>query len=327
MADPNRTTLEGRRTMRKRVANILKVAISLVGILALVLTQDLHQVGQLFREMDWWVFLGALLFIVLGTLVRSFRWGTLVWALGIEASWLRLTGLFFVGTFYNLFLPTGMGGDAVKIYELSRDDGEVGSAISSVLVDRFLGLFVLFALALFVLAFSSELVRPDVRVLIVVGFFVCLIGVVLLLQRTWIETWGRRLGIDRLLGRFKTLRDLYDSIHLYSMGTLLRATLASIVWNLILILCYYLLASAVDIELPMGYFFLFVPVISVLLLVPSVGGLGVREGATVLLFSQAGVPESQALALALAYDVILLVTALIGASIYIFQGLFGMRRR
>ena len=319
--------LEGRRTMRNRVANILKVAISLVGILAIALTQDLGQVAQLFRDMDWLAFVGALLLLVAGTLVRSLRWGALVWALGIEVSWLRLTGLFFVGTFYNLFLPTGMGGDAVKIYELSRDDGEVASAISSTLLDRFLGLFVLFALALFVLAFSSELVRPDVRVLIVVGFLVCLIGVVLLLQRTWIEAWGRRLKLGSLLGRFKTLRELYESIHLYSMTTLLQATLASVVWNLILILGYYCLSLAVGIELSIGYYFLFVPVISVLLLVPSVGGLGVREGATVVLFSQAGVPESQALALALAYDVTLLVTALIGAGIYIFQGLFGMRQR
>jgi uncharacterized protein (TIRG00374 family) len=319
--------LEGHRSMRNRVANILKVAISLAGIVAIAVTQDLRQVTQLFQEMDWWAFGGALLLILLGTLVRSFRWGTLVWALGIEAGWMRLTGLFFVGTFYNLFLPTGMGGDAVKIYELSRDDGDVASAISSVLVDRFLGLFLLFALALFVLAFGSELVGPDVRILIVVGFSACLIGVVLLLQRSWIETWGRRLGIGRFLGRFKTLRDLYESVHLYSAVTLARAALASVVWNVILILSYYLLSLAVGIELSIGYFFLFVPVISVLLLVPSVGGLGVREGATVVLFSQAGVPESHALALALAFDVTLLVTALIGASIYIFQGLFGMRLR
>jgi uncharacterized membrane protein YbhN (UPF0104 family) len=305
-------TLGERKIMRNRIANILKVAVSLVGILAIVLTQDMHQVVQLFQEMDWWAFVGALFLLLLGSLVRSFRWGSLVWALGIKVSWMRLTGLFFVGAFYSLFLPTGMGGDAVKMYELSRDDGETASAVSSVLVDRFLGLFVLFAMAL---------------LLIVAGFFGCLLGVALLLQRTWIEAWGRRLGLDRLLGRFKILQELYDSIHMYGMAALLRATLASVVWNLILVLSYYLLGLAVGIDLSIGYYFIFVPVISVLLIVPSVGGLGIREGATVILFSRAGVPEPQALALALAYDVTLIATALIGASIYIVQGLLGMRRR
>ena len=314
-------------TMRNRFVNILRIAVSLAGILAIVLTQDVDQVIQLLRDLDWVAFLGALLLLLLGSFVRSYRWGSLVWALGIQVSLLRLTGLYFVGAFYNLFLPTGMGGDAVKMYELSRNDGETASAISSVLVDRFLGLFVLFAMALLVLAGSSQLVRPDVRVLIVAGFFGCLIGVALLLQRTWIEAWGRRLGLDQLLGRFKILRELYTSLHLYGTAALLRATLASVVWNLILIMSYYLLGLAVGIDLSIGHYFLLVPVISVLLIIPSVGGLGIREGATVLLFSRAGVPETQALALAVAHDVTLIATALIGASIYVMQGLLGMRRK
>lgn len=313
--------------MRKRFANILRIAVSLAGILALVLTQDLDQMVRLLGEMDWWAFLGALSLLLLGSFVRAYRWGSLVWALGIQASWLRLTGLFFIGAFYNLFLPTGVGGDAVKMYELSRGDGDTASAISSVLLDRFLGLFVLLAMALLVLVGSSQLVRPDVRVLIVVVFFACLTGVALLRQRTWIEAWGRRLGLAQLLGRFKILRELYTSFHLYGTAALLRATAASILWNLMLIFAYRLLGSAVGIKLPLGYYFLLVPVISVLLIIPSVGGLGIREGATVVLFSQAGVPESQALALAVAYDATLFVTALIGGCVYIFQGVGGMRRR
>jgi len=311
--------------MRNRIANILRVAISVVGILVIVLTQDMGQVAQLIRGLDWWAFLGALSLLLLGALVRAYRWGCLVWALGIKASWLRLTGLYFVGAFYNLFLPTGMGGDAIKMYELSRDDGRAASAISSVLVDRFLGLFVLLAMALLALVASSELARPDVRIVIAVAFLGCLIGLGLLYQRTWIEAWGRRLRLDRLLGRVKILREIYGSFHLYGGVALWRATLASIVWNVILITSYRLLGLAVGIDLSLGAYVLLVPVISSLLLIPSLGGLGIREGATVLLFSRAGVAESQALALAVAHDATLIVTALIGASIHVVQGVAGVR--
>jgi hypothetical protein len=83
----------------------------------------------------------------------------------------------------------------------------------------------------------------------------------------------------------------------------------------------------VAIHLPLWYYFLFVPIISVLLLVPSVGGLGIREGATVFLFSQVeGVGRSQALALALAYDITMLTIGLLGAIIYIVQGVQGVRK-
>ena len=85
---------------------------------------------------------------------------------------------------------------------------------------------------------------------------------------------------------------------------------------MILIASYCLLGSAVGIDLAIGFYSLLVPVISVLLRIPSLGGLGVREGATEFLFSRAGVAERQALALAVAHDATLIVTDLIGGDPY-----------
>jgi uncharacterized protein (TIRG00374 family) len=309
------------RKARNRIANILKAAVSLAGILILVLTQDLKAASQLLRDQDWRPFLLALLLLILGSFVRAYRWGSLLWALGAQASFGRLVRLYFVGAFFNLFLPTGVGGDAVKMYELSRDAGKAAPAISSVIMDRFLGLFVLFALALLAVVGSPQLAAPEIRLVISGVFLILLLGVGLLLQRTWIEAWGRRLGLDRLLGRFQILSELYGSIHLYGPAALLRASAASLVWNLILILSYYLLGLAVGINLTLGSYFLLVPVISALLVVPSVGGLGIREGGTVFLFRQLGAPEAQALALAFSFDLTLVITGLIGATIYLVQSI------
>lgn len=318
--------MDDRKKRRERILNILKVAVSLAGLLILVLKLDIQHAVQLLWGMNWIPFVAALLLFLSGSLVRAYRWGVLVWALGVQVRWWRLVELYFVGAFFSMFLPTGVGGDAVKMYELSHNEGKAASAISSVLVDRFLGLFVLFAMALLALLGGYELVSSQVRLLIAAVFVACLIGVALLLQRTWIESWGRRLGLDRLLNRIKILRELYESLHLYGPAALLRATAASVVWNLILILGYYLLGVAVGIDLSAWYYFLFVPVVSAVLMVPSVGGLGVREGTTVLLFRQVGVGESQALALALAYDLTLLANGLLGATLYILQGARGARR-
>lgn len=311
---------------RNRLLNILKVVVSL-GVLALILSQvDLREAIELLRDMAWLPFLAALFLFLSGSLVRAYRWGSLVWALGVSVSYWRLVALYFVGAFFSWLLPTGVGGDAVKMYELSRDDHRAAPAISSVLVDRFLGLFVLFALALLALLVGYQMVAAEIRILIGIVFVGSLIAVALLLQRTWIEAVGQRLGLDRLFGRIKILRELYESIHLYGSAALLRAVAASILWNLILVLGYYLLGVAVGIDLSIWYYFLFVPIISVSLMLPSVGGLGIREAGTVLLFVQVGVPESQALALALAYDLTLIINGLIGAAVYIVQGLQGARQ-
>jgi uncharacterized protein (TIRG00374 family) len=281
---------------------------------------DIGQALQLLREMAWLPFLAALFLFLSGSFVRAYRWGVLVWALGVQVSWWRLVGLYYVGTFFNQFLPTGVGGDAVKMYELSRDDQKAAAAISSVLVDRFLGLFVLFAMALVALVGGQQIVTPQLRALIAVVFVLCLIAVALILQRSWIEALGERLGVSQLLGRIRILRELYGSLHLYGTAALLRATAASVIWNLILIMGYYLLGRAVGIDLSVWYYFLFIPIISALLLVPSVGGLGVREGGTAILFSQV-VDEHRAGALALAYLITLWINALLGGALYILQGM------
>jgi uncharacterized protein (TIRG00374 family) len=313
--------LTERHKTRNRILNILKVVISL-GVLAVILSRvDMTHVLQLLGKMAWIPFVVALLLLLSGSLVRAYRWGALVWALGVRVSWWRLVNLYFVGAFFGQFLPTGVGGDAVKMYELSRDDHKASAAISSVLVDRFLGLFVLFAMALVALIGGYRLVEPRMRILIGVVFVGSLAGVGLVAQRTWIETWGERLGISHLLGRIKILRDLYASLHEYGPAALSKATVASVAWNLILVGGYYLLAVAVGIQLSMWHFFLFVPIISVALMIPSLGGLGVREASTTLLFTQAGVAEPKAVALALAYDITLIVTELIGAGLYIIQGI------
>ncbi|HSR29258.1 MAG TPA: lysylphosphatidylglycerol synthase domain-containing protein, partial [Anaerolineae bacterium] len=177
-------------------------------------------------------------------------------------------------------------------------------------------------MALINLIFGYNLVPLEVWTLIVVVYVVSLLAVVLVLQRTWIESLGRRLGLGRLLGRFKILRQLYDSLYLYGPVALLQATAASLVFNLMLILTNYLLGLAVGMDVALWYYFLFVPIISALLTVPSVGGLGVREAAYVFLFSQVpGVEESQAAALGFAYLITLVINALIGGILYLFQGM------
>ena len=311
---------------RDRILNLLKILISL-GLVAVLITQvDLEHTLQYLTGISWPPFLAALGLYLGGVLVRAYRWGTLVWALGVKVSWWRLVDLYFVGSFFSLVLPTGVGGDAVRMYELSQDSRQTASAISSVLVDRFLGLFVLFSLAILALVDGYEMVSLQVRIVIAAVVVGSVVGAALLLQRIWIEAVGRRLGLDRLLGRIRVLRELYESIHLYGPAALLRATLASLVFNLMLIMTNYLLGLAVGIDLSLWYYFLFVPIISAALMIPSVGGLGVREATYVFLFGQAGVLRGQAFALALAYDAVLVFTGLIGAVLYVVQGVRGVRK-
>jgi len=310
----------------KRLLNIVKIVVS-VGFLALLLSRaELGEVFQRLRDMQVPLWLGAMALYIAGEFVRGYRWGVLLWSLGAKVRWSRLTSLYFVGSFYNLVLPTGFGGDAVKVLELSRDAGAT-AAISSVVVERFSGLFVLFVLAALALIGSYRLIPPMVAVAILAIALASVLLVALLLQRTWIERWGRKLRIDRLFARVAILRNLYQSLGLYSREALARATAAALVFNLMQVLANILLARAVGIHVPVAYFFLFVPIIAFTNMLPSLGGLGLREGAYVFLFMQVGVDHDHALALALARDMTLLGLGMIGALVYVLQNALAGRRK
>lgn len=306
----------GARDGRQRLTNVLKILISLGLLVVILIHVDVDQSLDILRRMRPTYFVAALVLELLGVLVRVYRWGVLVRALGVNVSWWRLLSLYFVGSFFNLVLPTGVGGDAVRIYELS-EDGRTSAAMSSVLVERFLGLFTLFALALFALVGSYKLVPVQLRWFIAIVFAVGLIGIILVLQGTWLQALGQRSGLAQRLGRITLLRELYQSIQAYSRPVLVRATAAAFGFNLILVLLNYLLGVAVGIDLPLRSYFLFVPIIAAVLMVPSIGGLGVRESAYVLLFSQVGIDQGRGLALALSRDLLLLLLGLIGVIIYV----------
>ena len=83
-----------RKKQRDRLLNLLKIAVSLAGLAVLLFTRlDLEQVWQRLLDTDWLLFLLALALFLSGALVRAYRWGALVWALGIQVSWWRLAEL------------------------------------------------------------------------------------------------------------------------------------------------------------------------------------------------------------------------------------------
>jgi uncharacterized membrane protein YbhN (UPF0104 family) len=78
-----------------------------------------------------------------------------------------------------------------------------------------------------------------------------------------------------------------------------------------------LLALALDLEVPSMYFFIFVPVINILGLLPiSFSGIGVREAGTIFFLARVGVESSTALALGLLSSGIVLATGVIGGLVF-----------
>jgi uncharacterized membrane protein YbhN (UPF0104 family) len=312
--------------MRKRWWTIARLFISLGLLTFVLLTIGLERIGRTLLHADTGPLLIAFGLYVAGVVVRAIRWRALVLALDLHVPLGRLVYLYFVGTFFNTFLPTGFGGDVVRVLELAQE-AQTAVVLGTVVVDRLTGLLVLFAMALLALPFTVGLLPLNIWLPIAALAATGLVAGGLVLQGAWLRRLGRWLPGPLSLAGPGPLARAYDAVTACGWRAVLAALFYSFIFNSLLVLLNYLAARAVGMRLSLTYFLVFVPVLSLALMVPiSFGGLGVREGVAVLLFTQVGVDEALAVAFSLAVYAIARLTGLFGGLLYALQSIRGLRR-
>jgi uncharacterized membrane protein YbhN (UPF0104 family) len=312
--------------VRSKAVDLLKIVVSL-GLLALLLWKiGWRQTWDTIRQVDVRYLVTAWGIYLFSMVLRAYRWQVLLRIQKLTASLGRLTSLYFIGTFFNSVLPTGFGGDVVRMYELTKDSHQGTEAVGTVVVDRLCGFVVLFAMACLALPFSYRLIPSAVSALIVIITLGTLLAVGMGLSDS---VWGWLLRIP-LLGGFVARRRAQQfrlSMRAYRTPAITWALVASLLFNVLLIILNYLVALGLGIRVSAWYFLIFIPIISFLLTLPvSFSGLGVREGGYVLLFGQAGVSSSLALAMSLCIYAMAVATGLIGGVLYTLHGYRGLGR-
>jgi len=311
--------------MRRRFFSLLRVVISL-GLLAFLLTKvGLRETWENLQGAKIGYLLAVFLLYLVSIVLRSYRWRIFLNAQGVRASLPKLLSLYLIGVFFNLVLPSGFGGDVVRIYELSQHSSRTASSITTVFMDRLSGFLALFAMATLALAFSYRLVPPEVGMTIIFIFLASLVGTGALFSR---PLWSRLKGLPILssLAQRGRVKELYLSAQSYTLTPFAQAISLSLAFNILLVFMNFLVALSFGVRISFWYFLLFIPIISFLLILPiSLSGLGVREGAYIYLFSRVGVPSSLALAISLSIYAVTVATGLIGALIYAVEGYRGMR--
>ncbi len=309
--------------MKNRLLNLAKLLVS-VALLALIFRLiDPRQALASLRGMDWRFYAAAAVLFQLTLFIRSYRWRALLDALDTHVPVRRLLYLYYVGTLFNTFLPSGFGGDAVKMYELNRYSRRPSEAVGTVLVDRLAGIIMLFVMGLVAWPWVRQALPPRE------GYFLLLVSAGGLVATALFFQRRLMARLLRLLPKFvrSKVEALYTAIYTCGTQALWKALAISTLFNLVLFGVNYYLARALGVRLPLLYFAAFMPILSLSMLIPSVGALGTREGAYILLFGAAGVPQHVALAMSLAFYTINILTGAIGAALYAIVALRDLRTR
>ena len=310
--------------MKKRWLDLLRVLVTVGALAFLIWTIDIGKMVDELRRADLrYLFVAFLLFIA-GLVIRAFRWFVLVRALDSTVPFGRLLRLYFVGQFFSTFLPTAFGGVVVRALELTQDT-ESSVAVGTVFVDRMTGLLVLFAMGLAVLPFNLAHLELELIIVLVVVAGGGLVAGVAILERRFLQRITRWLPPVLSLSGEGTLARIHAAMTGCGRKAVLSAFGVSIVFNIVNVIINWLCGRALGLDLGLGYFFAVAPLISVSLLVPSLGGWGVREMVTQAVFASAGTEKGAAIGVLL--GLIGLGAGLIGGVLYAIEGIRGLRHR
>ncbi len=279
-----------------------------LGLLGWLLSgQRGYQVWQMLAQLQTVPFLTACLLYGLAQVLSSWRWQWLARTVTIEARLSWLVRLYFVGMFFNLFLPTSMGGDFVRSWFLARrtQRHELRHAVLSVLSERLNGLIALLVLGcLASLSVVGRLPLWQVAVM----WSLALSSILLLVL---LPILGKRLV--RLANLAQAL-----SISAQQLPVWWRAFLVSLLVQLAAVVQVWLVANALHLHISLAVLAVVVPLVTVASLIPvSIAGLGLREGTLMLLLGPLGVSATEAVSLGLGWLAMQGVTSLVGLPLWL----------
>lgn len=313
---------------RKQLIGIGQIALSIVLLIWLISRVGFDEVVSTLATINWmWYGLAFVLF-QLNVVIRAFRWYVLLHSLNDRPRFTYLVYLYYIGFFANNFIPSGFGGDLVKVVSLRQSHGRGTEALSSVLMERVTGLVGSSLIALVALVWNMSSHTADLNLPTVLWLLIAVTAVgipIAFFVARWsnpIQWLLRVFPKAANLPLFDKVENLVSTIHRYPLQALITSLLISIPFTLNLILVQMTIARAFDVQLPFRIFALFVPIIAIINLLPiTFNGLGLREGIYTFLFVPIGVPAATAVSMSLAFYFLRFSAGLLGGLMYALKSI------
>jgi hypothetical protein len=303
--------------MVKKILIVLaKLAISLSLIFLLYRKIPLEGVKELLFSLDLRFIPLVFAILLVNTFLSAWKWHILLKSDGVDIGLRTLTGSYLVGTFFNMFLPSNIGGDSYRILDIRQRSNDIMRSATSVFADRLSGFFALVTLSLVSSVFVVRKTEDLFFFYLPFGIFLLLLCLILALYNQ--DVIRKIIGIIGL-NRFERFAVSLEKV-LMSFGrycsrrsTVIAILLISFSFQFLVILTVFLLAKALGISVSFCYFSAFVPLISLMEALPiSIYGIGIRDIGYVFFFGSVGMGDLQSRSLALLFLTLTIVYSLCG---------------
>ena len=275
--------------MKKKSSTYIRVLISigLLVILFFLMRGKYTEIFEQLKKTSFPIFMLAFLAYTCNILINTFRLDILLKGEKLFIPFKWVIELSYIGFFFNNFMPSSLGGDIVKGYYLGKSAGNTAKAYIAVFVDRLTGLFTFAFMGGIALWLNrNNAMHKPLKDAIIVFIIGCILVALVTLNKTIANVISNIFSKLKFKNLGHKLTHAYEMIHSYSdkKSTIFKAMACSFFGQLSYFSVVYILFMALGINVPFKTVFLIMPMISVIGMIPSLGGLGVREGGIVALF-------------------------------------------
>jgi glycosyltransferase 2 family protein len=268
---------------------LIRVGLSALALVLVVRLVSGRELLDVLRQADPRLLLAAVGVSVVDRLLMAWKWRMLLGGLGVVRGLGEVIRIYFIGTFYGSFLPTGVGGDVIRVVQVGGGREEMGAATASVIMERALGMLASSVLVLGCLLFLVERDWPELEHLLIgvgITFALGLAGLIWILH-------------GRLPARFERITLVFRR-YAQQPGLLGRFFALTFIEQFLPVVTMYAIGRALGLPVAFTTFLMVIPVTLFFARIPiSIDGLGVTEGLYVLLFAKAGLGPTQSFLLAL----------------------------
>lgn len=280
--------------------------------------------AEALREADWRWMLAALAAAGVCEIFGILRWKLFLQMLHVRATWKEVTKLFFIGAFFNQFLPGTTGGDVARVLCLMQDRPEQKAAcLLSVAVDRVLAVLVLVIMGLLLAWGRGAWFAQSFAVGTVMQYFAIVLFAILTgLAASFVLT--SRHVVLRLPKRFPFKRHIIELSKVWQLCLEnRREALLGALYTVPMLLAYFsafaFAARAFTTKVSFWDMTSIMPLITAISSLPiSLNGMGVREALfEELLFELCGLPRGKGLLISISGMLVYLAWGLLGAAFYL----------
>ncbi len=269
----------------------------------------------------------ALITLIISVMITAFRWKLILNIKKLKVGYLVLLKEYFIGHFFNNFLPTSIGGDISRVLGVSKFlDIDKGIIFSSVIIERIIGFIALLLIGnigIFYLKVGTENSSLISTFSLLFLIFVLSAFVILISKRSnkffssiidkLLPNWSIKQKILNFLNSFKD----YSSDRVKLINILILSLFFRVIEGFFV---YFVVLSLNIKNLSYIYTLVLNSVVSTIKLIPvSLNGLGLSEMSWVYLTKSASINPESATAISLSVMFISVTMSLIGGVFYLIR--------